>query len=218
MINAGTNIKRLREEKGMTQKELAKLLHIEQHSLSQYETGKRRISLEMFEEIINALGMDMHLQFKPSAKANPVSVNLEAERIFNVWNSIDEELPGWKIEDTGGHVHVASKNILTKSGKTVGVWIGVDGMALNHRLIKDPEFEYDIVEDEFILIEEEDEEVSGIPYWDHLDSSNAPLAFLQKDGWEFTEIANELFTEDDFDLFTRVTTQLGNLWTAQLNR
>ncbi len=39
-------IKDLREDRDLTQKELAEYLHIKQNTYSQYETGQRQISLE----------------------------------------------------------------------------------------------------------------------------------------------------------------------------
>lgn len=208
MINAGENIKRLREEAGLTQKELANKIYIEQHSLSQYERGKRRISVEMFEEIVNALGVEIELKYRHISNPVPVTVNVEAEKNFNTWNSMEEACPGWIIEMTGGQVYVASRNIRTKSGQSIGVWIGNDGMCINYRLVKDPKFGYDIVEDEYISIEEEDEEVSGIPYWDYQDMTCEPVAWLQENGWDFTSTAKDLFTENDFENFVHVAKQL----------
>ncbi len=40
-------IKDLREDRDLTQKELAEYLHIKQNTYSQYETGQRQISLEI---------------------------------------------------------------------------------------------------------------------------------------------------------------------------
>ena len=40
-------IKDLREDSDLTQKEIAKLLHIKQNTYSQYENGHRQIPLEM---------------------------------------------------------------------------------------------------------------------------------------------------------------------------
>ena len=39
-------IKDLREDRDITQKELAEYLHIKQNTYSQYETGQRQLSLE----------------------------------------------------------------------------------------------------------------------------------------------------------------------------
>lgn len=51
----GKKIQLAREEKGITQLELAKMLGITQAALSNYELGKRRVYLHQIEEIANYL-------------------------------------------------------------------------------------------------------------------------------------------------------------------
>ncbi|HOF13512.1 MAG TPA: helix-turn-helix transcriptional regulator [Spirochaetota bacterium] len=71
----GKKIQIAREEKGITQIELSKMLGITQAALSNYELGKRRLYLQQIEEIAK------HLE-------KPVSYFLDEESSSN----IDDEL------------------------------------------------------------------------------------------------------------------------------
>ncbi len=55
----GRKIQRAREEKGLTQAELAQALGVTQAGLSNYELGKRRIYLHQIERIAGILGKDI---------------------------------------------------------------------------------------------------------------------------------------------------------------
>lgn len=55
----GWNIRKLREELGMIQKELADLLGIDRTSLSAYETGKRVPDIYMLCKIADIFGISL---------------------------------------------------------------------------------------------------------------------------------------------------------------
>lgn len=56
----GKRIERLREEKGLTQTDLAKKAHLSQGAISKIECGNRsRLALEQVERIATALGVGM---------------------------------------------------------------------------------------------------------------------------------------------------------------
>lgn len=55
----GWNIRKLREERGMIQKELADLLGIDRTSLSAYETGKRVPDIYMLCKIADIFGISL---------------------------------------------------------------------------------------------------------------------------------------------------------------
>lgn len=55
----GRKIQKAREERGLTQAELAQALGITQAGLSNYELGKRRIYLHQIERIAEILGKDI---------------------------------------------------------------------------------------------------------------------------------------------------------------
>lgn len=58
MILANKNIKRIREEKGISQKELAKKMGVSQSAITYWETGKRKLKLETIIEAARALSCD----------------------------------------------------------------------------------------------------------------------------------------------------------------
>jgi transcriptional regulator with XRE-family HTH domain len=58
-MTTGERIKKVRKQKGMTQKELADKLGITNNSLSRYEIGERQPPVDMLEKIANALGVQM---------------------------------------------------------------------------------------------------------------------------------------------------------------
>lgn len=53
-MNVGENIRRIRKEKGLTQKQLAKILNVSEPMISQYE-AKESLKLDTIEKIANAL-------------------------------------------------------------------------------------------------------------------------------------------------------------------
>ncbi len=55
------NLKNLRKSKGYTQKELANKLGIADSTLAHYETGIRKISLEMFLKILDVCQLDIKI-------------------------------------------------------------------------------------------------------------------------------------------------------------
>lgn len=58
-INIGINLKRIRTNKGITQKELAEKVGLVYSSYSNYENGNRLPKKEILEKIANALNVDI---------------------------------------------------------------------------------------------------------------------------------------------------------------
>lgn len=61
----GNNIKRIREEKGMTQKELGVLCGMSESQIGQYENGYRSPKFETVLKIANALEVSYNLLIEP---------------------------------------------------------------------------------------------------------------------------------------------------------
>ena len=59
----GNNIKRIRTQKGMTQKQLGDLLGISVQTVSAYESGRRRPKMESIERFAGALGVQFSALF-----------------------------------------------------------------------------------------------------------------------------------------------------------
>lgn len=73
--NKALELKRIRKELKMSQKELAEKIHVQPNTLSQYENGKRSMSVDMYEEILSILKTEM---------AKKTSVALNGVRIVDV--------------------------------------------------------------------------------------------------------------------------------------
>ena len=58
------NLKLIRKSKGYTQKELAKKLGVSDSTLAHYETGIRKITLEMFLKILEVCQLEIKLEAK----------------------------------------------------------------------------------------------------------------------------------------------------------
>lgn len=58
------SLKQIRKSYGYTQKELAKLLGISDSTLAHYETGIRKITLEMFLKILEVCQLEIKLEAK----------------------------------------------------------------------------------------------------------------------------------------------------------
>lgn len=58
-MTIGENLKRVRIEKGMTQKELAKAVNVGQPMVAQIERGTKQLTLMLCEQIAEALGINV---------------------------------------------------------------------------------------------------------------------------------------------------------------
>ncbi len=62
------NLKEIRKKKGLTQKELAKLLGIKQQQYARYENGTTKIPVEMFEKILDVCQYKLKIVKKDLSK------------------------------------------------------------------------------------------------------------------------------------------------------
>lgn len=92
----GKKIQQAREDKGLTQVELAQVLGITQAGLSNYELGKRRLYLHQIEQIARILdkGIEYFIGAEDGGPAGmPPGKTLSRERIVNrIMNMRDEDL------------------------------------------------------------------------------------------------------------------------------
>lgn len=56
-MNVGENIKKIRKEKGITQKQLGEMLGVSQAAIVQFENSNSNLKLETIKKISNALGV-----------------------------------------------------------------------------------------------------------------------------------------------------------------
>ncbi len=59
----GSKVKSLREEKGFSIEHLANISNVDRNYISDIEKGKRNVSIEIIEKIINALESDFSVFF-----------------------------------------------------------------------------------------------------------------------------------------------------------
>ena len=75
-MNIGEQIKKVRQEKGLSQKALGQLLGVSQQHIAQYETGKRQIPLDALKKlaIFYNTSIDYILELTDEEKPYPRSV------------------------------------------------------------------------------------------------------------------------------------------------
>lgn len=84
-------IKRIREKKGMTQKEVASLMGISQQAYGQYESGGRVPKLETVTRIAEALGVCVPELYPEGMQAMPILEWMESKGIPLVSGPHEEE-------------------------------------------------------------------------------------------------------------------------------
>jgi transcriptional regulator with XRE-family HTH domain len=57
MVTIGSRLRRLRQERSITQSQLAKLIGVRQSHISKIENNRSSVSIETLEKIANALGV-----------------------------------------------------------------------------------------------------------------------------------------------------------------
>ena len=93
-MNIGTNIKKYRKEKGLTQRELADKLNIATNSLSRYEIGERRPPIDMIEKIAEILNV------------TPIQLMYD-EEVENALNQSGEILSNFNPNDSSTFTEVS---------------------------------------------------------------------------------------------------------------
>lgn len=93
-MNIGTNIKKYRKEKGLTQRELADKLNIATNSLSRYEIGERRPPIDMIEKIAEILNV------------TPIQLMYD-EEVENTLNQSSEILSNFNPNDSSTFTEVS---------------------------------------------------------------------------------------------------------------
>ena len=110
-LNIGDNIKRIRKEKGLTQKQLAKKLGVSQQNLAQYESNKRYPKLATARKIATAL--DVYL-----SDLNPDWSNFSSEEIISdISDSADKAINDTAqiINETSVALQNISKTVINSS-------------------------------------------------------------------------------------------------------
>jgi len=87
-VEVGRRIRELRQEKGLLQEELARTAGLSASALSNFEQGRRRISLEWLRKISKVLGVTVSDLIPDSRIRKPLAENDEEEGLLSNWRGI----------------------------------------------------------------------------------------------------------------------------------
>ena len=124
-MNIGEQIKRLREERRLTGKDLAHQIGLSQSQMSRLEKGQRRIDTEILARIASALDVSPAVFFNPDDSA-PASdpLSLRRERELEV-SHLHKEL-GKLIRAERRKRHLTSDDLARKTGHTKAYVLAVE--------------------------------------------------------------------------------------------
>jgi transcriptional regulator with XRE-family HTH domain len=94
MVSLGKNIKKIREQKGLMQKEVASVADMQASNYSKIESGQRDVSVEALDKIANFFGMtvDEIIHFEVSKTPAPVKVeDKTANEKVQLISQLDDE-------------------------------------------------------------------------------------------------------------------------------
>lgn len=94
MASIGKNLKKIREQKGLMQKEVASVADMQASNYSKIESGQRDISVEALDKIAQLFGMtvDEIIHYEDSKKPTPVKVeDKTATEKIQLLSQLDEE-------------------------------------------------------------------------------------------------------------------------------
>lgn len=113
MQHIGATIKKIREQKGMTQQQVAELVHMHRSNYSRVETGERELSIEAINKIAKYFGMtidqlvnfegnipdEVTIEDKSITEQVKLIAELEPEEKSIVFKMIDTFLTKKKFKD-----------------------------------------------------------------------------------------------------------------------
>lgn len=94
MVSVGKNIKKIREQKGLMQKEVASVADMQASNYSKIESGQRDVSVEALDKIAQFFGMkvDEIIHFEDTKTFAPVKVeDKTANEKVQLISQLDEE-------------------------------------------------------------------------------------------------------------------------------
>ena len=183
-------IRRLRIAKGLTQEKMAEKLHMTRHALSQLETGKREITLGMFENMLKVLDVSV----KYNVHDDNMRMKVMDSHFFETWQSIEEKFPDWEVEHAGSNIFILQKEIKTKTGENVFVSVADEVVMMYKKLSRDEKERYGVKVHEEYASKEEYKNDSEL-YYEFEEFSFEALLHITDDGYERTAIAEQLFDE-----------------------
>lgn len=94
MVSVGKNIKTIREQKGLIQKEIASVAEMQASNYSKIESGQRDISVEALDKVAQFFGMtvDEVIHFEDTKTLSPVKVeDKTASEKVHLISQLDED-------------------------------------------------------------------------------------------------------------------------------
>lgn len=88
-MKIGQKLKALRQERGLTQVELAKKSGVSIQSIKRYETRDENITIENINKLANALDVDSSYFLSPSV--SKLSLSHEEKELISLYRKFDEE-------------------------------------------------------------------------------------------------------------------------------
>ena len=130
-MTVGANIKRIRKEKGLTQKKLGELCGIAESNIRKYENGKQNPKIETIERIANALG-------ESAMRLLPIEKYKQTEEFKQVMREVDTSSACIKILEElynrAEHVSVDAynKGILQYSSDYISLGIEPNKLSISN--------------------------------------------------------------------------------------
>lgn len=90
----GIELKRLREDRQMTQEELAKALHVKRSTIGMYEQGNRTPGYEVLEEIADFFNVDINTLHGKESKDNGFCVSEAEANMICKYRTLDNDTAG----------------------------------------------------------------------------------------------------------------------------
>lgn len=85
-MTTGERIKKIRQEKGLSQKELGKILHVSQQMIGQYESSDNTLKPTTLQKIASALQISINDLLENDLEDSPIY------RVYKKRNQLDHEL------------------------------------------------------------------------------------------------------------------------------
>lgn len=77
----GEKFKKLRDESGLTQGQIAEYLNVNQSYISRYESNERKLSVDLLEKLSNLFGCSIEYFTSDDCQYNPLPIALRANCI-----------------------------------------------------------------------------------------------------------------------------------------
>ena len=90
-IEIGFRIRKMRQDKGLTQSEVAAELHITYQQLQKYEQGNNKIPASRLSKLAKVLGVTEQEILRPSSKNFEQLKKLQDHQVNLLWSKLDDD-------------------------------------------------------------------------------------------------------------------------------